>query len=573
MRATERKNPVLLLLFAFFVSGAAAAQDIPLTNWTVPPYTQSSSGGITMMTDATPPRVFIGVQPCRLVDTRAGSGFPTGFGGPSLSPGVPRSFDLDNGPCPGLPSGIDAYSLNVTVTTTAGPGHLVIFPQGGTQVDVSSINYVGGQTIANAVIVPAGTGGGVTVIAGVSGTNLLIDINGYFSDTLGGTGNFLELHNNVAGAPTAFFSNSSAATNSSAVFGLAGAGIPRPAYNAAGLRGEGALTGVLGISHSQGVAGSFVNGAGVEVAFGIMGHQVADPEPEITGDNVGVFGQTNDNTGGHAGVLGYAPASTGRIYGVRGVTGSVSMDAAGVRGTDGGGSVSISSDSAGVRGESVFNVGLLGIAGNSGCGVFGFSVPSFEGGTIGCGPGEGVVGTSVAAIGNTSFVEPHPSDPSVMLRYTSLHGNESGTYFRGRGKFQNGLAVIEVPEDFRIVTDPENLTVQITPIGGMATVGVLKMDLARIIAQSSRDLEFSYLVQGVRSAYKDSRPVARILKMLVPRSPDEPMPAYLPPAFRQRLISNGTYTADGKVNMETARRLGWDKIWEQRSRPAHEPAP
>jgi hypothetical protein len=37
------------------------------------------------------------------------------------------------------------------------------------------------------------------------------------------------------------------------------------------------------------------------------------------------------------------------------------------------------------------------------------------------------------------------------------------------------------------------------------------------------------------------------------------------------LVSNGTYTADGKVNIETARRLGWDKIWEQRSRPAPEP--
>jgi hypothetical protein len=34
------------------------------------------------------------------------------------------------------------------------------------------------------------------------------------------------------------------------------------------------------------------------------------------------------------------------------------------------------------------------------------------------------------------------------------------------------------------------------------------------------------------------------------------------------LIQNGTYNADGTVNMETARRLGWDKVWEERSRPA-----
>jgi hypothetical protein len=37
------------------------------------------------------------------------------------------------------------------------------------------------------------------------------------------------------------------------------------------------------------------------------------------------------------------------------------------------------------------------------------------------------------------------------------------------------------------------------------------------------------------------------------------------------LISNGTYNADGTVNVETARRLGWDRMWEERSRPGIEP--
>lgn len=137
------------LVWIGLVSTALIAQtpNVPVENWTVPPYTEPA--GFTTMTDVTRPHVFVGIQPCRLVDTRAGSGFPAGFGAPSLSPGVPRTFDLDNGPCPGLPAGIDAYSLNVTVVNPSGPGHLVIYPQGGAQPVVSSINYVGGQTLAN----------------------------------------------------------------------------------------------------------------------------------------------------------------------------------------------------------------------------------------------------------------------------------------------------------------------------------------------------------------------------------------------------------------------------------------
>jgi hypothetical protein len=72
----------------------------------------------------------------------------------------------------------------VTVTNTLGPGHIVIFPQGGGQPTASTLNYVAGQTIANAAVVPLGAGGGITVVAGVSGTDLIIDTNGYYGPSL-----------------------------------------------------------------------------------------------------------------------------------------------------------------------------------------------------------------------------------------------------------------------------------------------------------------------------------------------------------------------------------------------------
>jgi hypothetical protein len=123
----------------------------------------------------TPPLPFVGLTPCRLVDTR-GNGFTGAYGPPALTAGAPRSFVL-TGRC-GISPTAQAVSLNVTVTNTQGPGHIVIYPTGGAQPTVSTLNYVAGQAIANAAVVPLGTGGAITVVAGVSGTDLILDTNG-----------------------------------------------------------------------------------------------------------------------------------------------------------------------------------------------------------------------------------------------------------------------------------------------------------------------------------------------------------------------------------------------------------
>src|SRR5512147_108350 len=103
-----KSSPVLKLAFSalaiLIVPAILAAQDIPLHNWTVPPYDSArSTGGITTMTEVTPGVAFIGVSPCRLVDTRQ-AGFPAGYGTPALTGGVPRNFDLNSDPlCTGFP--------------------------------------------------------------------------------------------------------------------------------------------------------------------------------------------------------------------------------------------------------------------------------------------------------------------------------------------------------------------------------------------------------------------------------------------------------------------------------------
>jgi hypothetical protein len=268
----------------------------------------------------------------------------------------------------------------------------------------------------------------------------------------------------------------SGGNNSAAVEGHHGGFFMIPGYTAAGLRGESPLVGVLGISGgtnsfaSQGVAGSLLNVAGAEIAWGALGS----------------------------------------LPGV---------------------------DSPGVPPWGVFS------------------------------------GGSIGASGTKHFLDPHPTDPSRAIGYVSLEGPEAGTYFRGRARFQNGVARISVPDHFRLVTDPEGLTVQITPIGAMASYAVLRADLNEIVVQSSRNVEFYYVVQGVRATYKDVSPF-RGAGEFMPRSADARLPLWLSPAQRRLLIQNGTYREDGTVNMETAQRLGWDRAWAARdSRPAPEPAP
>jgi hypothetical protein len=229
----------------------------------------------------------------------------------------------------------------------------------------------------------------------------------------------------------------------------------------------------------------------------------------------------------------------------------------------------------GVRGESQTGNGTIGIS--EATGVGGFLMNSADGtlaaaGRLGTtfGPVPKVPGPpwgvhAIGAIGATgvkAFLEPHPSDPTRVIQYIALEGPEAGTYFRGRARFQRGLATIPVPEDFRLVTDPEGLTVQITPIGEMASFAVVRMALDQIVVKASRDVEFSYLVQGVRASFKDAQPVIRDGTFL-PQSADARMPGALAERQKRVLIQNGVYKEDGAVNMETARRLGWDRMWEK----------
>jgi hypothetical protein len=126
----------------------------------------------------TPPIAFMAIPACRLADTR-GNGFTGAFGPPSMIAQSPRVSPLA-GFC-GTPGTAPAVSANVAVTNTSAAGFLAVWPGGAPQPSplVASLNYAAGQTIANAVIAPLRTSGGLTVQARF-GLDLIMDVNGYF---------------------------------------------------------------------------------------------------------------------------------------------------------------------------------------------------------------------------------------------------------------------------------------------------------------------------------------------------------------------------------------------------------
>ena len=117
---------------------------------------------------------FVPVTPCRVADTRNST---------TMLGGSTRSFPVQQSPC-GIPATALAYSLNVTVVPAGPLSFLTLWPAGQPQPVVSTLNSFSGQVVANAAIVPAGTGGAVNVF--VSGTtDVILDVNGYFDTSNG----------------------------------------------------------------------------------------------------------------------------------------------------------------------------------------------------------------------------------------------------------------------------------------------------------------------------------------------------------------------------------------------------
>ena len=94
-------------------------------------------------------------------------------------PGVVNRFPSANIPT----TGVSAVSLNITaVDTQVGDegGYLKVYPCAAGQPNVSNLNFVSKQTVANAVIVPVDTNGNICIYV-YGKAHILIDANGWFA--------------------------------------------------------------------------------------------------------------------------------------------------------------------------------------------------------------------------------------------------------------------------------------------------------------------------------------------------------------------------------------------------------
>ena len=136
---------------------------------------QHLSGFPVTITQTVVPLQFVLVAPCRVADTRNARG---PYGGPTMTAGSTRAFAVSQSAC-GIPSTAQAYSLNVTVVPPGRLSYLALWPYGLERPNVSTLNSFNGEVLANAAIVPAGTGGAVNVYV-TDPTDVILDINGYF---------------------------------------------------------------------------------------------------------------------------------------------------------------------------------------------------------------------------------------------------------------------------------------------------------------------------------------------------------------------------------------------------------
>jgi hypothetical protein len=134
--------------------------------------------------EAAGPFQYHSLTPCRLFDTRDGTGTTAGA---RPNPG-PHNFRVQ-GKC-GVPAGADAVTINITVVSPSTGGDLRLFPSNVGAPLVSVLNYNALEpALANGAILPLAQVGGddISMLIGMAcggggcGTvHMLMDVTGYF---------------------------------------------------------------------------------------------------------------------------------------------------------------------------------------------------------------------------------------------------------------------------------------------------------------------------------------------------------------------------------------------------------
>jgi hypothetical protein len=172
--------------------------------------------------------------------------------------------------------------------------------------------------------------------------------------------------------------------------------------------------------------------------------------------------------------------------------------------------------------------------------------------------------------GSGSFVQPHPSDPAKDVVYAFFEGPEHAVFLRGKARIVGGRAIIEIPDHFRAVAGrDEDITVQLTPryadTFGLAAIRVTKGRIdVRELKGGTNTYELDYFITAKRGGFEGHEPIQPNTHFTADmKTPADFETTYERTddltinAMRNLLMSNGILTKQGKLNGETAARLGW----------------
>ena len=213
----------------------------------------------------------VALTPARITDTRSGSAL-----------GANASMNVQVTGKGGVPAaGVSAVILNATVTNTTAASYLTVWPAGATQPTASNLNWPASPTTRpNRVIVPVGTGGQISVFNRFGSTDVILDVNGYFTDATA-SGNFF-----TPTVPVRLADHQAVGANSSFNLAIAGvSGVP-----------VGAKAAVLNVTVSETTAASYLTAwpTGVTMPLASDLNWVAGQvNPNLTPVSLGTGGQAS----------------------------------------------------------------------------------------------------------------------------------------------------------------------------------------------------------------------------------------------------------------------------------------
>jgi len=113
--------------------------------------------------------------------------------------------------------------------------------------------------------------------------------------------------------------------------------------------------------------------------------------------------------------------------------------------------------------------------------------------------------------GVKSFIHPHPTDASKVIRYVAIESGEALTLARGTAKTVNGQVTIDLPEHFSLVTSKtEPVTVILTAKGAPAVLYAKESNSEKVVVAMKtsdfsefKDVEFSYQITGIRDGFEN----------------------------------------------------------------------